>query len=146
MHKKSSTQGRSKSYPRLMNLAFHLPSCWSIQKQPSYILTDQKVLCFPPIRKENRNKKPTWKESYSVHFLLKGTLWALLRIQQNRKHIEKSTVSWLNILGEASRTSQLLPGSLAYRQGTTHQNSSFSCRLRQDCHSVSLLCSLGRNH
>lgn len=48
---------------------------------------------------------------------------------------KKHTVSWLNILDETSRTSQLPPGSPAYRQGTTCINSSFSSRLQQGWHS-----------
>lgn len=55
---KSSTQGRSKSYPRLMNLVFNLPSCWC-QYKSNLLISSQikKYSAFLPSEKKTGRKK-----------------------------------------------------------------------------------------
>lgn len=72
---KSSTQGRSKCYPRLMNLVFNLPRCWC-QYKSNLLMSSQikKVLCLSPIRKENRKKKTYIKGKWFGSFSLERHL------------------------------------------------------------------------
>lgn len=121
---KSSTQGRSKSYPRLMNLVFNLPRCWC-QYKSNLLMSSQikKVLCLSPIRKENRKKKNLHQRKVIRFIFSWKTSHKHCSESSKTKHIEKkhsflaehsgwdfqniSTPAWLSSLSAGNNTPKL---------------------------------------